>query len=72
MPDAEPGFPGNVSPHIKRLVALCPVSEIVVIMAVSDSVMLLAEGRILSLRCPVCLAQHEMQTRDPERRRRAS
>ena len=57
---------------MKRLVALCATYETIVIVPVGDSVILPVEGRILSLRCPACHEQHEMQTRDPERPCRAS
>jgi hypothetical protein len=54
---------------MKRLVATCPDSDTIIIVPVSDSVMLPVEGRMLSLQCPVCHAQHEMPTRDPEQGR---
>jgi hypothetical protein len=53
---------------MKRLVATCPDSNTIIIVPVSDSVTLPAAGRVLSLQCPACHAQHEMATRDPEQR----
>jgi hypothetical protein len=57
---------------MKRFVATCPIAELVVIVAVCDSVLLPAEGAIISIPCPACRAQHDMLVRDRRPVRQAS
>jgi hypothetical protein len=49
---------------MKRFVATCPVTEIAVIVAVCESVILPADGAIISIPCPACREPHGMPIRD--------
>jgi hypothetical protein len=57
---------------MKRYVARCHVTDLAVIVAFFESVILPAEGTTISIPCPACREQHDMQVRDPEHFRRAS
>jgi hypothetical protein len=57
---------------MKRVVARCPVTDVVVIVAFCEAVILPAEGTTVSIPCPACREQHDMQLRDPEHSRQAS
>jgi hypothetical protein len=57
---------------MKRFVAVCPVTEIAMIVAVSETGVLPAEGTTISIPCPACREQHDMRVRDPQHVRRAS
>jgi hypothetical protein len=57
---------------MKRFVATCPVTEIAVIVAVCESVILPADGTIISIPCPACRAPHGMRFRERRPERQAS
>jgi len=57
---------------MKRFVATCPVTEIAIIVAVYETVIIPAEGTIISIPCPACRERHDMRVRDPKNVRRAS
>jgi hypothetical protein len=57
---------------MKRFVATCPITEVAVIVAARDSVLLPAEGVIISIPCPACREQHDMVVRDCRPLRQAS
>jgi len=57
---------------MKRLVATCPITEIAVIVAVCETVILPVEGTIISIPCPACREPHDMRARDRRPLRQAS
>jgi hypothetical protein len=57
---------------MKRLVATCPITKIAVIVAVCETVILPADGTIISIPCPACRETHDMPARDRRPLREAS
>jgi len=57
---------------MKRFVAKCPVSDMAIIVAVGETVVLPADGTFVSIPCPACHVQHYVQVRDPRHLRQAS
>ena len=46
---------------MKRFVAICPVTDIAMIVAVCEAVIIPAEGTVLSIPCPACREPHDMR-----------
>ena len=57
---------------MKRFVAHCPVTEVAVIVPVSDAVVIPADGATAAILCPACGGAHCVHLRDPRTVRRAS
>jgi hypothetical protein len=57
---------------MKRFVASCPVTDVAIIVAVCESVIVPAEGTPISIPCPCCRELHEMRIRAAKSVRRAS
>ncbi len=57
---------------MKRFVAACPATDVIIIVAVNESVIVPPEGAIISIPCPCCQERHAMKIRDAKHIRHAS
>jgi hypothetical protein len=69
---AEPSFSSKRSSCMKRFVARCPATEIAVIVAVPESVLVPPDGTNVAIPCPCCHTVHVMRMRDAKDFRKAS
>jgi len=57
---------------MKRFVARCPATDVAIIVAVSEFVVIPVDGTNISIPCPCCRTVHVMRMRDARYLREAS